>query len=366
MSTDMREAMEAAFEEAENEEEETGGSQEGSEESLGASSEEGEGTDEGAGEVSGDEGAAGDSGGDEGEGLPAGQQLSDDAAAGGDDAATGETTTAPVSWTPAAREHWAGIPPEAQAQIAKRESEISRALNDGAGHRKLAQEYHSVISPFAQYIQAAGSTPGQAVTNLLQTATQLTVGSAAMKAEVVRNIINEYGVDVGMLDTILSGEQVPDDPNASLLNSIDERLAPINDFMGSVATNRQAAASATTEEAMEELGKFQQTHSEFYEDLREDMADLMEMAANRGRSMTMEQAYERAAAAHPEIGAILQQRAAAEAGTLSVSAANKKRNAASSVTGHRGGGDAGAGGQGGSMRGTIESLWDDSGAEVEH
>ena len=361
MSTDMREAMEAAFEEAENaeEKEETGGPDEGATESLGAAA---TGEEEPAG---GEEELSGGTEG-EGEGEPgAGEPLPVSADAGGDADPPGDDAPAPVSWKPEIREHWAGLPPEVKGEIQRREADITRSLNDGAGHRKLAQEYHAVISPFAQYIQAAGSTPGQAVTNLLQTATQLTTGSASMKAEVVRNIIKEYGVDIGMLDTILSGEPVPDDPNAALLNSIDERLGPINDFMGSVHQGRADADSVVTEGAMEELGAFQQSHSEFYEDLREDMADLLEMNANRGRAMTMEEAYERASQAHPSIGPILQQRAEAAAGKLSTSAANKKRHAASSVTGSQGGVGGDPGGEG-SMRGTIESLWDDSGAGVEH
>ena len=181
----------------------------------------------------------------------------------------------------------------------------------------------------------------------------------------MRNIITEYGVDIGMLDTILSGETPPDDPNAPLLDAIDQRLAPINDFMGGIHRQRQDADTVVNADAAKELGVFQESHKEFYEDLREDMADLLEMNANRGRSMTMEQAYERASSAHPEIGPILQQRAAAEAGKLSTGAANKKRHAASSVTGaqHTGGG---APGGEADIRSTMSQLWDDSGGDVEH
>lgn len=362
----MREAMEAAFDEAEaetnEEEQEAGGSPEDTEEPLGDT----------GGQIGAepDEGAIGGEGeeeepGPEAGGLPEGEELPGEAAPAGDVEPLGGAQTAPVSWTPAAREHWAAIPPEAQAEIQRRERDIQSGLQQASGHKRVAEEYFQVIAPFKQYIQAAGSTPGQAVTELMTTATQLTMGSPAKKAEVVRNIISEYGVDIGMLDELLAGQELPQDPNAPLLTAIDERLAPINQFMGGVQQQREAQHTEVTTEAATELAAFQESHSEYYEDLREDMADLLEMAANRGRSMTMEQAYEQAANAHPQIGPILQQRAAAEAGKLSPDVAARKRAAASSIRGTPNASGSASGGDQ-STRELMSELWDDAESDVGH
>jgi hypothetical protein len=199
----------------------------------------------------------------------------------------------------------------------------------------------------------------------MTTASQLTAGSPAKKAEVVRNIINEYGVDITMLDELLSGQPVQDDPNAPLLAAIDERLAPMNDFMGSIGQQRHDQAQEVNQEAATELGTFQQTHGEYYEDLREDMADLMEMATNRGRNMSLDEAYNHAANAHPEIGPILKQRAAAEAGKLDPATAAAKRAAASSI---RGSANSGGGLQaaGDDTRAIMTELWDDAAGDVGH
>ncbi len=355
----MREAMEAAFDGAENEEEqeETGGPPAEPEESLGAA-ETGEETGEEA--VIEDElGAVVEPTGEGAEPLPA------ETAPEGDAQPLGGDPTAPVSWTPAAREHWAGIPPEAQAEIIKREGDIARGLQQASGHKRVADEYFRTVAPFQSFIQAAGSSPSQAITELMTTAAQLTQGSPQKKAEVVKNIIAEYGVDITMLDTMLAGETPPEDPNAPLLTAIDERLAPINDFMGTVQQGRQEQAHEVNQEASTELGTFQESHSEFYEDLREDMADLMEMATNRGRTMSLEQAYTHAANAHPEIGPILKQRVAAEAGKLDPAAAAAKRNAASSIRGSANSGDS-LQADPNDMRATMTELWDDAAGEVGH
>jgi len=357
----MREQLTAAFAEADDEEQEAGGSPEDTSESVGLTAEEG----------AGEEQIPGTEGGQEDLGEPAtGEPSPDDGipvqtAPEGDVGDVGDGPQAPVSWKPGVREHWAGIHPEVQDEIARREADHNKVLNDSAGFRKVADEYYRTIAPFQGLIQAQGSTPSQAIFNLMSTAAQLTQGSPAKKAEIIHNIINEYGVDISMLDEILAGQTPSEDPNAPLLTAIDERLAPIHNFMGGVQQHQQQANEAVGAEAATELAAFAQSHSEFYEDLRDDMADLLEMAANRGRAMSMEEAYERAAGAHPEIGPILSQRKAAAAGQLDPAAAARKRAAASSIRGTPNSGQVPGGGEE-TVRGTIEQLWDDQVGGIEH
>jgi hypothetical protein len=189
------------------------------------------------------------------------------------------------------------------------------------------------------------------------------MGSPSKKAEVIKNIIAEYNVDIRMLDEALAGQELPDDPNAPILSAIDERLAPINEFMGQVSNMRQQADTVVDEEAGAAVDSFAQSH-EFYEDLRDDMADLLEMAANRGRGMTLDQAYERAAAAHPDIGPILSQRKAAEQGKLDGDKLRRKKHASSSIHGSPTGGKSAA--KEGDMRSIMEEAWDDMEGSVGH
>ncbi len=365
MSADtMREQLEAAYESTDAEE--GGGSEEDPQEPLRAEGEEGTEADGGgaAEEKDRDEKSVPTEGKGEPEdpGKPkesaskSGEPVSDDKPAAGDEG-TPDADKAPVSWKPAVREHWAKLPAEVKVEVARREREIQNGLQQASGHRKVAEEYYRVVQPFQSMIQAQGSSPAQAIHQLMSTAAQLTNGSVQRKAEVVRNIIKEYGVDIGTLDKILSGETLPDDPNASLLTAMDEKLQPITDFMGRVTEQQQGNAQQMNTEADEAIDEFAEKH-DFYEDLRDDMADLLEMAANRGRNMTMEEAYERAGAAHPDISKIMTQRKAAEENKLDAKGVQKKRDAASSVRGS----PAGAKTQSseGSMRAVMEEAWDDT------
>lgn len=375
----MREQLESAFDQEvevneEEQQEETGGSgeeepkeplgaAEASAEETGAEAEAGK---EPVGEPEGEGAPTGEIREPEGEGEPTGEigePVLDDAVAKGDAGAIGGGTPAPVSWKPAVREHWDTLPPEVQQEVKRRETEIQRGLQTASGHKRVAEEYYRVFAPFQPFIQAAGSTPAQTITELMTTAVQLTQGSPAKKAEVVRNIINEYGVDIRMLDDALAGGELPQDQNAPLLRSIDERLAPINQFMGEIGGMRQQADQAVDYEAADAVDSFAEGH-EYYEDLRDDMADLMEMAANRNRGMSLDQAYDRAAQAHPDIGPILLQRKNAEQGKIDADALRKKKNAASSISGSPTGQKSNA--AEGTIRATMEELWDDSESSVGH
>lgn len=359
----MREQLEAAYESSDAEE--GGGSEEDPKEPIRAEGEEGEPDGGGTGE-GGEEGQVAEEGKGEGEGEEpgkpkegadaTGEPVSEGEPPAGDEGAP-DADKAPVSWKPAIREHWAKLPAEVKAEVNRREREIQNGLQQASGHRKVAEEYFRVVSPFQSLIQAQGSSPAQAIHQLMSTAAVLTNGSQQKKAETVRNIINEYGVDIPTLDKILSGEPVKDDPNASLLTAMDEKLAPMNEFMGRVTNLQEGNATAMNADADESLAEFAE-NNEFYEDLRDDMADLLEMAANRGRNLSLEDAYQMAGKSHPEISKIMAQREKAEENRLTAEEAEKKRNAASSVRGSPGGQKSTA--AEGSMRSVMEEAWDET------
>ena len=73
--------------------------------------------------------------------------------------------------------------------------------------------------------------------------------------------------------------------------------------------------------------------AEFGEDVREDMADILEVAQRRGQSMTLKQAYERACLMNERVAQVLQQRRAAQGAAQQTNVAQRARAAAVSVSG---------------------------------
>ena len=114
---------------------------------------------------------------------------------------------------------------------------------------------------------------------------------------------------------------------------------------------RQAETSET------QIEQFANSH-DFFEDVRMDMADIMEMAAKRGQELSMEDAYKRAVGLNPEISSIFQRREKVRGASQKGSTIRRKRNAASSVRGAPAG--RAEGGNSASIRGAIEAAWDEA------
>lgn len=243
-----------------------------------------------------------------------------------------EAISAPLGWKAPAREHWGKIPRAAQEEIVRREKETSQTLRQSAQARQLATDFQQTISPFMPLIQSQNSNPLAAVKNLMTTAAGLTVGNQQQKAQIVREIIQNYGIDIATLDQVLAGQPVQPQQGVQQQNQLAPPpwAAPIFQFMNGVQSQQQQRQAQVIADAETETQTFAQKN-EFFEDVREEMADIMEMAARRGVIIPLDKAYEKAIALNPDLSSVVAQRkAAAKASTNNI---QKNRNAASSVTG---------------------------------
>lgn len=244
------------------------------------------------------------------------------------------TLEAPVSLKATERAEWAKAPKAIQEAFLRRDAEVQTALRQSAESRKLAEEFNQVVGPYMPLIRASNSTPMVAFKNLMTTAAGLTLGTPQQKAQIIRDIINNYRVDIKTLDEVLSqdiqsGGQAPAAPGTSDIEvHIQKAIAPVYQFMESL-TNQQKAAQQRVQTEAERAVEVFKGKNEFFEELREDMADMMELAASRGREMTMQQAYDACVALNPTIKAAVEQKRAA----ASNGAAQKARLASMSVAG---------------------------------
>ena len=272
------------------------------------------------------------------------------------------TDKPPNSWKPGAREDWGKIPPAARAEISRRELEIQRELSQTATIRRFSTDLAAVVQPHLPIIQAQKTTPLAAIDTLMKTASSLYQGNQEQKSRIVAQIIQDYGVDVRILDKVLSQQPIPPQQNGGGANpnAVPPWAQPIFSFMTQAEaarqqreTDMQTEAAATVEAAKADMP--------FLDDLREDVADILEFAAKRGRVVTLEQAYERAVALDPEISKIANQRKIA-ATQRSGTNLDKARKAASTIHGSPRGGGTPAGSKGGkqSRRDVIAEAWDNA------
>jgi hypothetical protein len=155
------------------------------------------------------------------------------------------------------------------------------------------------------------------VGSLLQTAATLQGGSSVQKAQTIAGLIKDFGVDIQALDGILAGQApTQTSPQAQIDELVNQRLqqhlAPVQQFMGTLQQQLAQRQQMTQQEVNQELSDFSQV--EFFNDLRLDMADIMEMKGKRGESVTLKQAYDLALEMNPQIKQIVQARKAAANG----------------------------------------------------
>lgn len=244
---------------------------------------------------------------------------------------------APQAWREPAKAAWAALPDAAKVEVLRREKEITSQIAGLGEERKYAQTMRQAFAPFEAQIRAEGSTPDQAIGKLMGTAMLLRTGPAHMKAAAVAEMIGTYGVDIRQLVAALEGKGPPAgqpqqhqqlDP-AALVQQVREGL------MKDLGSQREQALAAKVQGELDTFLQDKAMHgldgSDYGEEIKETMADLIELALKRKSTITLERAYILAAQQHPEVSKVLARQEQAAKAVKANASTQRARVAASSV-----------------------------------
>lgn len=263
---------------------------------------------------------------------------------------------APQSWKPTTRAQWDKLPPEVRKEVNRRELETTRVLNDSSNARKLAQEVEQAAQPFMARLQSLGATPVAAMAELLKADHILSSAPKAQKAQYMAKMIADYGVDIEDLDNALAGNVKQSmDPqvqiNAQVERLLQERMQPYQQLLER-ERQREIAESQGLYATVEQMAR--DPRFPYFNDLRETMADVIDLAAKRGRQMSLEEAYNKAAMLDPEISGLVSK-------TQNVSRANSQAQRAKAASVSVGGAPSGlmsGSPAAGDRRAVIEAAFD--------
>lgn len=236
----------------------------------------------------------------------------------------------PGTWNPAAREKWSKLDPDVRSEIWKREKEASRAMTISTEARKFQNEFSQAVQPFLGFIAAEQSTPIQAMTNMMQTAAALRVGTPQQKVQIAADIIKNFGIDLAALDSVLAGAQPEYNPQVALQQLVRQELSPVMQMIQQQKAQGQQAEQAIEQEAQTELEQFAAAN-EFYWDLKDVMMDVMEVSQRRGNPMGLTEAYERAIMLHEPVRRVVEARKQREEALKRTGTARQARQASLSV-----------------------------------
>lgn len=301
--------------------------------------------------------------------APPAQGVTSPAPRPGQEAAPAEPAApelrAPAQWKPGAREKWAGVDAEVKAEVNRREREFQAHLQQSAGLRDFVQQFEGIVRPYEMFIRAENSNPLAAVQNLFQTAAQFRVGTPEAKAAMLADLCAQHAVDLRMLDGalarkfgVIAGANGAPAPQGQMMPQTfhDPR---VDQILMQQQMYAQQAAEAQQNEIMAGTVEFAGNH-EFFEDVRHDMADMVEMAARRGVILPLQQAYDKACAMNPEVSKILSSRSQAQSTQGMTRAALRARQAAASVKGDSS--PIGSANTPDTLRGAIEAAFESSGS----
>lgn len=279
---------------------------------------------------------------------------------------------APASWKGDAKKLWAELPLAARQEVIRRERDTTKVMQEAAQARNQIEPIREIIKPHMDRIQQMyQGNPINAISNLLRVENTLVSGTAQDKVALVAGMIGKFGIDIQMLDAALSNQPIPNAPNPQLSQIeqlLNQRLAPIQDFLGQQQQREQAQVRQIEEQAahtVESMGM--DPNYPYFEDVRQDMADIIEMGARRGVAISMEDAYTRAVRMNDTTFQATSARETSQAATQAAlqqhQIAQKAKGAAVSVSGS----PMGTGTNGGNpadLRGTIAAAFSDTGGRL--
>jgi len=205
-------------------------------------------------------------------------------------AATGtEAPAAPSTWSKAAAEKWSTVDPTIQAEIAKREEDMFRGLEQYKGRAELGDRYEGVIAEFKPILEAEGIDSVEMFGNFAANHYLLSRGTPEQKLEVAANLLNHYGIHPDLIKERLGTRPEPN-PEVDALRA-------------EIAELKRGVTTITTREVEAQKAHFQQQIETFasdpahpyFNEVATDIATLLKT----GVATTLEEAYDKAVFANP-------------------------------------------------------------------
>ena len=259
----------------------------------------------------------------------------------------------PASWRKESKETWNELPLNVRQEVYRRENDINKTLNETAQVRQFAEQFNQVVNPYLVRIRSAGADPIQAVDALMKADYTLATAPMPQRAEFMAGLIANYGIDINALADALAGKpQQQSQQNAApdiekmVELRLQQALAPLYQQQQQIAQQSQQQIVQTVE-SMSLDPKYP-----YFEDLREEMADLIELSARRGIDITLTQAYDKAL----KMTGKSDELASMSAMQTQHAQAARAKAASSSISGSPAGGGAQAVVSDGSLRGDLEAA----------
>lgn len=240
-----------------------------------------------------------------------------------------EAIRPPATWSASAKAEYAKLPDVVRNEIAKREADFSRGIQQYAEKAKVADRYNQEFQPYDQMFRSLNAKPEQFLRDALSTEYKLRTISPQEKTQLLMQYAKHYGADLSVIPQMLGMNKPEGDGQPDIQEQVRQAVQQlVNPLAQKVQTWEQQSLQASQRQQQEvenevqgQIEAFQNATDDagqpkhlFFENVRGTMSALIE----RGEATSLEQAYEMACYANNEVRAALiaQEQSKAEAKRL--------------------------------------------------
>jgi hypothetical protein len=198
---------------------------------------------------------------------------------------------APQSLPDDVKKVWSTLPPEVQQVWAKRESEATQKITTDGQRIKALSSFEEALAPFQARLQQVQAPPAEYVRRLAAADQML----ASNPLQGIQEVARLYGID---LRQAVTGQPDPSSALHSKIHELETRLSE----------REQADQQARLNAANQQIEQFKKDRPYF-----DEATDMMDKLIRSGAAKGLEDAYDMAINAHPEIRAKRDTEAKAEA-----------------------------------------------------
>jgi len=278
---------------------------------------------------------------------------------------------APQSWKGESKKLWDTLPLNVRQEVARRERDVSKVMNDTAQVRQQVSQMQEVLSPHMDRINTVyGGNAMTAMTNLLAVERQLFNGTPQDKAQLVANMVKQFNIDVRALDAAIVGQAPPEDvaQQSSIERILEQRLAPLQQFVQSQQQREQQVRYQQEQQVTQTIEQMAvDPQYPYFDEVRDLMADIVEVNARRGIAISLPDAYTKAVRMNDDTYQASTARDSSQAATQAALQAHQQAQRAKGAAVSVGGAPGAPGTNVGNptdLRGTIASLIGDTGSRM--
>lgn len=238
--------------------------------------------------------------------------------------------TPPATWSAPAKAIFKDLPDVARKEIAKREADYARGIQQ---HAEYAKGYERMIREFQPYeamLRAENTTPEAAIRELMKTSYILRTANPQQKAQLIMQVAHQFGADLSPYfapQEQTAGQQDLSQVQQLVQQMVSPALQKIQAWEQGQLSRQEQERMQLEQNAVSQVQAFQSATNEdgspkhlYFENVKGIMAAYF---AN-GQAQDLEQAYDMACWAVPEVRAALQAEQQRSAETQRLEEAKRK------------------------------------------